>query len=45
MSMRSARLDVDFAIMTMELRSFLDALQKVFGGIDTRAKAISLADD
>jgi hypothetical protein len=27
------------------LRSFLDALQKVFGGIDTRAKAISLADD
>ncbi len=37
--------DVDFAIMTMELRGFLEALQDAFGGLDTKARAISLADD
>lgn len=37
--------DVDFAIMAMELRGFLEALQQAFGGLDTKARAISLADD
>ncbi len=37
--------DVDFAIMAMELRGFLEALQEAFGGLDTKARAISLADD
>lgn len=37
--------DVDFAIMAMELRGFLEALQGAFGGLDTKARAISLADD
>lgn len=37
--------DVDFAIMTMELRAFLEAVQQAFGGLDTKARAISLADD
>lgn len=30
--------DVDFAIMTMELRGFLEALQKAFGGLDTKGR-------
>jgi recombination associated protein RdgC len=37
--------DVDFAIMAMELRGFLEALQHAFGGLDTKARPISLADD
>lgn len=37
--------DVDFAIMALELRGFLEALQQAFGGLDTTARPISLADD
>jgi len=37
--------DVDFSIMTMELKEFLDALQEAFGGLDTKARAVDLSDD
>ena len=37
--------DVDFALMTMELRGFLEALQTAFGGLDTKARAIALNDE
>lgn len=33
--------DVDFAIMAMELRGFLEALQGAFGGLDTKGRALA----